>query len=435
MKPTAKLPGIALIAAMGLASCSSDELQEVYEGEGISFNTQVSRAVTTTINNLDGFYVYADGAGYKHMFLTGMKAEKDGSTNNYLLEQKVTWPADLDEISFWCYGPLAAKNYLTPDINATSQHIHNYRVDQSLEDGGLNQHDFVLTYAKANKTPGNQVSLQFHHALSQVEIHARLGENHEQGRRVKIKGAWLVNVNSIGDVEFTEGLADEYHHMRWANLEQPVSYGCMLSNGAALSTNPAPIVANEGDKKERSLMLIPQTINAYAFPKTAEATPSAHEGDIAPIAETGTAGAYILVLCRVETHHNTPVTPEGMAENPAIKADDNNQGHTHQLFPITKDAEGKFIYTEEAYGYTCVPVDINWLPGKKYKYTLQFCGRGSGAGQYPPAILPDGIPVDDTHINTPEDGKKPGDNVLDNEITFKVEVLDWVESTEDIKSK
>ncbi len=62
------------------------------------------------------------------------------------------------------------------------------------------------------------------------------------------------------------------------------------------------------------------------------------------------------------------------------------------------------------------------MPGKKYVYTLEFCGRNSGAGVYPPEPLPDGIPEGEKR----PDDKRPGDPVLDDPITFSVTVSDWV---------
>lgn len=430
MKQNAKLSGIALIAAMGVVSCSTDELQEINAGEGISFTTQVSRATPLTLEGLDGFYVYADAAGYPNMFINGMEAKKDPSSSSgiYLLDSKVTWPTGVNTINFWAYGPLAAKDYLTPSITNLSQHLQNYKVAQSVETGGAGQNDFVVTYAEAAKTPGNQVALEFHHALSQIEIKAKLGADLEEGRRVYVKGAWLVNINSTADLQFQkEGLDADYHHMNWANTANLVSYGCSHSAGSALSQSSATTIVGNDGSNQSSLMLIPQEREKYAFAKAA-ADPSSHEGATAT-AETST-GAYILVLCRVETYHNTPVTESGAAENPAIKVE--GDGHVHQLFPYTYNDKKEFVYQENAYGYTCVPVDIDWKPGKKYVYTLQFCGRGSGAGQYPPAI-PDVLPKGDDIITTPEDGKKPGDNVLENEITFKVEVSDWTEESVDTK--
>ncbi|MDE6190547.1 MAG: fimbrillin family protein [Muribaculum sp.] len=432
MKPNAKLSGIALIAAMGLVSCSTDELQEINAGEGISFTTEVSRATPLTLANLDGFFVYADAKGYPQMFINGMKATKETKSNNiFILDEKVTWPTGVENISFWAYGPLAAENYLTPSITSESQHLQNFTVAQEADNGGENQNDFVVAYTNAKKTPGNQVELKFHHALSQIEIKAKLGDNPEEGRRVKIKGAWLVNINSTGDLQFQESNLDpQYHNMHWAALSGPVTYGRHLADGASLGTEAITLVGNAGNSNS-SLMLIPQEKAPYTFSKAAT-DPSSHEGTAAA-SESNSTGAYIIVLCRIETHHNTPVTTDGEKQDPAIKIEDNGTSHTHQLFPFTYDKDGKFVYKENAYGYTCVPVKINWIPGKKYVYTLQFCGRGSGAGQYPPTNIPDVLPGGENVITTPETGKNPGDNVLDNEITFKVEVSDWEEAPVDTK--
>lgn len=62
MNGNVKLLGMVATASIMLASCSNDELKEVYKGEKISFTTQVkTRATETTLDNLDGFFVYAKG--------------------------------------------------------------------------------------------------------------------------------------------------------------------------------------------------------------------------------------------------------------------------------------------------------------------------------------------------------------------------------------
>lgn len=77
MNGNVKLLGMVATASIMLASCSNDELKEVYKGEKISFTTQVkTRATETTINNLNGFYVYADADNYEDMFINGRPAKK-----------------------------------------------------------------------------------------------------------------------------------------------------------------------------------------------------------------------------------------------------------------------------------------------------------------------------------------------------------------------
>lgn len=105
------------------------------------------------------------------------------------------------------------------------------------------------------------------------------------------------------------------------------------------------------------------------------------------------------------------------------------------MFPV-KDGESTF--NDKLYGYVCVPVSTEWLPGKKYIYNLEFCGLESGAGIYPPENdmtdlkLPDGN-GDYEYVKTiPADsGKKPGDPVLTDPIKFSVSVSPWDEAWKD----
>ncbi len=106
------------------------------------------------------------------------------------------------------------------------------------------------------------------------------------------------------------------------------------------------------------------------------------------------------------------------------KAECPHQG-IHQLFPALQDN----TYDPTAYGYTCVPVGFDWKPGLRHIYTLNFLGSNAGAGQYPPEDHPE-FTTDVTVVPTPDD-KEPGDNVLDNPITFTVDVAGWKNATED----
>ncbi len=90
----------------------------------------------------------------------------------------------------------------------------------------------------------------------------------------------------------------------------------------------------------------------------------------------------------------------------------------HQLFPVSTK------YNAEEYGYTCVPLTIDWEPGKKYIYSLEFCGTNSGAGVYPPKPG-DGFPTDNV-VEAPAD--KEGHNVLTDPIKFSVSVSGWTEA-------
>ncbi len=114
MKSKTKLLSLASVVALGLVSCTNDELKEIYSGEEITFTTKVSRATPTTLKELDGFRVYADADGYSKLFINGLMARKKSTgSGDYELESKITWPVDVNRISFWAYGPENVNIYRT----------------------------------------------------------------------------------------------------------------------------------------------------------------------------------------------------------------------------------------------------------------------------------------------------------------------------------
>lgn len=286
--------------------------------------------------------------------------------------------------------------------------------------GGKNHTDLVVAYTAADRQV--QVPLTFNHALSQVEVRIKKGAGSEEGRVVKIKGAWVVNVHSKGDFQFSSSAANNY--IDW-ETSAPVAYGRKLANPTKLGSATHNVISNEDIGGNKSgLMVLPQTFIEYPFKSAANAV---EDLDTREGIGANNSGSYILVLCRVETFHDYDVNAAGTTENPAVgDRDDGKPGHSHQLFPVTKDSNGNLIFKADAYGYTCVPISGTWLPGKKYVYTLEFCGKNSGAGVYPPDELPDGLDPE-----TPRPGEKdPGTPVLDSAISFSVSVSDW--STENV---
>ena len=105
MNGNVRLLGMVAITTMMFASCSNDELKEVYKGEEISFTTQVkTRATETTLKNLEGFYVYAKADNYADMFINGQEAKKDKESNNgFTITDKdgvgYLWPTGVDRIT------------------------------------------------------------------------------------------------------------------------------------------------------------------------------------------------------------------------------------------------------------------------------------------------------------------------------------------------
>lgn len=401
--------GVIAISSMMFASCSSDEVKEVLQqqDEVISFTTKVvhTRSSETTLETLDGFYVYADADGYKMFIKKEPVNKKEGSV--YEMENSRVWPEDVDELRFWAYGPKNLKLIKEPEINYQNQIFRDYIPEKKATD----QQDFVVAYKdiEREEATGMAVPLEFHHALSQIEIRAY---SPDFNKRVYIKGAWIVNVREAGTLKFDSDMTGEgQHHMNWMAGEVLTSYGWELPTETQLSQKGEnglgdTMIGNQRDKS--GLMLVPQTTGKLAFSNGAATN----------------TGAYILLLCRIEAVHVSDVIDADKTELVKVETDGR---HLHQLFPPIPDG-GKF--DDSAYGYTCVPVDIKWEPGKKYIYNLEFCGATSGGGLYPPKDLPDGLPETKdglTIVDRPAD-KNPGDHILDNPISFSVTVADWTDA-------
>lgn len=406
MNGNVKLLGMVATASIMLASCSNDELKEVYKGEKISFTTQVkTRATETTINNLNGFYVYADADNYEDMFINGRPAKKEaGKDNTFTIKDEnggdYLWPTGVKEVRFWAYGPdnLDTKTAFKPTITTHTQQFETL-LESSMENGGTNQQDFIVAYqnVRQENVTGGAVKLDFYHALSQICINAKCPDHNN--RKVNIKGAWLVNINQKGILSFSESATDTYH-MQWTP-SLPSNFGVKLENLPSLtSANTTLIGQAEGTTgdKSSSLMLIPQKQDKWTTDKP--------------------KGAYILFLCRIEAIHKGTVHSD-KDSNGAIHVE--GDYHYHQLFPTPQSDK----WNRNEYGYTCVGIDIDWKPNHKYVYNVIFCGQGSGAGVYPPIELPDLPKIEGIEIVPNKDKDKVGETVLDSPLSFDVTVEAW----------
>ncbi len=396
--------------ALMLASCSNDEVQEIYQGNEIAFSSRVSRAIPIEKPaDLKSFKVYADAKGYTDMFINGVEAtpETEGSST-YVLPTSYYWPADVESIRFWAYGPTGTDGInITPNITADGQGFEAYKPVSDLKIGGKNHKDFVVAYANVSRkeATGMLVPLTFNHALCQVLVNAKKGT--DESKRVYVKGAWIMNAKASGTLSFNDQDATLTNHMLWSAGTELASYGVELNSETMLTHAGVTLIGGSDDS---NLMLIPQE---YKY----------SEGETIKTKETG---AYIMVLCRVEAIHPGTTHPGGGST--VVEG----SNHVHQLFPVNKD--GTFV--KEEYGYTCVPIDIDWKPGMKYVYNLEFCGNGSGAGVYPPKPGT-GFPSDnvvDRPVKDPDDedsvGKDVGEPVLDDPIRFTVDVDKWTDSTQ-----
>lgn len=389
-----KITSLGLAGLLLATACSNDETQLIECGNEISFNTHVSRATETTTANLKNFKVWANATGFSSQrFIDGLIASKPDGKNYFTFENAVFWPQDVATLDVFAVSPAS----LTASVNANGPTVSNFTPATAAKD----QADLVVAYSQANRSDGTNISLKFNHALSQIEVNATGGVTGvSETKHVWIKGAWLMNVCSSGTLAFDKDKATE-NYMNWSVGSVKTKYGIEFTSVQALDHTSSPLLASGFESS--NMLLVPQQLATWNLDDESDKIANASKG------------AYILVLCRVEARH--PGKEHPGADGAVIVDGDN---HVHQLFPYT----GKF--DEEEYGYSCVPINTKWEPGKKYVYNLSFCGATSGAGVYPPtsdlAGLPDG---DGKYIKVIPADKKVGDPVLDNPITFTVDVATW----------
>lgn len=399
----------ALVAGMGLlsiaASCSEDVTEQINTGSEITFTTRMSRAnIINSPADLKEFTVFAEAEGYEGLFINGETATKEDDSNIYNLASTYRWPSDAQKIEFWAYAPKEPAAETTININGAHQaQITGFAPAEykypSNTNSGASHNDLIVAYSKVPKSDsGASVQLKFKHTLSQIELRAKLGSGNKNAYTVKIKGAWFRNIYGKGDLSFDDS---EDNKFKWANDGTKSLYGYSYNNAITLGLNPTDLLSESNGKS--GLMVIPQDIAQW--------------NNIEADRENSGNGAYILILCRIE------VTHEGDEHNGGDYVGEATNGHIHQMFPTPDDDTS---FNENLYGYVCVPLtnpEGGWQAGKKYVYTLEFCGANSGAGLYPPTgedIIP-GVP------KRPND-KQPGDPVLDEPIKFSVEIEGWDET-------
>lgn len=427
MNTKVKFFGMATLLC-AVTSCSSDELEMVNQGPEITFNTSVSRATETTITNLTEFYVYGHAEGYDELFIKGLKATKQSDSEGkgyYKLSETKYWPNDVENIEFWAVSGADAGNI---NISTSGQSIDDftpkaYNATEANDNSGNSHKDLIVAYTKATKNPS--VSLNFHHALSQISITASSGNTTsttatgttDDTHIVKVKGAWIVNALGKANVSCAHNESGPIDGMTWSTPTGETIYGYEFPTPINLDHTSKGLLSVSHDNS--NLMIIPQDITAWDLDADKKTTD----------------GAYILILCRVELKHEGSTHP---GSDDVVGVDGNY--HFHQLFPYSA------TWNANEYGYTCIPLNnpkdnksnmIIWEKGKKYTYNLNFCSNNSGAGIYPSNTELNGkVPTGEKNgykyilgTNGAPD-KNVGDPVLTQPIDFTVTVDKWESNDE-----
>ena len=256
---------VALASVMLATSCSSeqDTMGGRISNRSILFNPTVphatsSRAVETTIDNLDAFKVTAflPGADNYMENVAYTKADGAWSTN----DGNFFWPTSSEYLNFYAYAPAEpCKMATSEDADGASFSIsHQF---QKLENFSPNaaaaeQKDFIYAYAKGNleENGTDGVDIKFKHALSQITVAAK---NDNKAYTVKVSGVKIGNVMSKSSFSFpsTGGNGND---ASWSQDSQTGEYTTSLSEAVTLGSDATDFK----DQGNVPFMLIPQSLTS-----------------------------------------------------------------------------------------------------------------------------------------------------------------------------
>ena len=377
------------LAALALASCSSDETQSVAQKQSpgaVNFIPAMNGSITRGTIFTDASF--ASSPGDFEVIASGYFYESDPSgtsaaANNITKEYNVTHASGawtLDGSLWWGDASTSAKfTAFAPSEAKTNLSVDKKTLDFAPAGEITSQKDLVVAYNEGSRTAfSSGVPLHFRHALSQIVVRASYKDdpnydlNTYKTKTVKIKQVRFRNIAGSGTLTLPTAVTTsgtEYVPV-WTPAESNLRAfeSTTLSSPLTLNATAQSILGPD----DNAFLLVPQEQDAAA---TLQSHPS--------------TGTYIEAMVSIV------------------------------------DADGAvYPKTAEQYAYIAVPVATNWKGGYKYTYTLNF--SNVACGKVSPNALSGDIP----------DGKAKGDDVVSGvpyPVNFLVTVEDaWSEDTNSV---
>lgn len=349
-----------------------------------------AKSLGTGDNNIsDGGAMYMGSTDAAGVLIKRSDSNTEGSSAGYKfgnVSQGKYWGYDqLADVKYWpknylqflAIGPDGIDNitYSMPATYSSGTNSFTYTADAS----DLTKHKDIIVAAKrqAGSIGNHNVDLTFKHALSQVIFLGKVGPN-QPNLHVRIYSVSLCNVNKTGKFTIpleTNGSLSSLIQSHWgtpsslsAYTIQPMSgettnYIELTANNDATQDGTTVSLMNGGSSDEYKakdpLFLIPQAVTAWDYSsnyidgsKEIVGAGTNAEGQ----ADGTQTGAYLKINCAIYQVDGVPIVGSYSAST----------------------------YTgEDVY----VPLAVNWNPGTKYIYTLNF---GIGRNKYG---VPLGAPI------------------------------------------
>lgn len=342
---------VTALSAAALTACNNDEVLEVNQGRGISFQVATeatTRAAATTTNSIDEFMVW--GFTQEDPAKTLMKdlsVSKTGSEWTYT--GTIFWPAA--PVNFYSISPEPVSGKVSEgavSITSDEQKITGFTVntDQSQQVDLLYAVNKGETKDEHETTP---VSINFRHALSQIVFKAK---NTNENLKVIVKGVKIGNIKKAGDFTYpnstTEsGTITTGTQGSWTSVQTPETFSAGVTELTLDGVQDAQnLTTQNNDIYTGALFMIPQALTPWE-PETTGALSDENKG------------VYFLVDCQILSGTNKDIQ---------VWPSDASQTHAEVAIPASQ---------------------LTWDQGKKYIYTFTF-GEGGG---YVPGEEPDPDPT------------------------------------------
>lgn len=263
------------MAAMFIASCSSDDVVSTNTGRAIDFRTSVgTRGSETTTDNIDKFWVTAIDGNNANYF-SKQEFTKDGAF--FTSSPLYYWPAGT--LNFFAYSPSETDLGATVTINKDTKTLADFSPAAKIAD----QKDFVTATASGTRADNetNDVELTFDHQLSQIEIKAK---NTNTGYIYKVVGVRIGKPVSKGTFAFD---TNKWTLTTTEKTNYAVEYA---TTPRTLTKNAATMMGTANN----NAMLLPQQLVAWA-----SATDKTNNAN----------GAYIALKIQITTKDGARVYP------------------------------------------------------------------------------------------------------------------------------
>ena len=399
-------------AAVALASCSNESIdsqeKRVALNEGTALNIApavqgTTRGTITTDANFTQFRVKASGSDNFYTTSTAEAPSQDAITNgtgsigtsfqetvNLNTSTGKWYIGDTEGTYYWWKSKSMTGSFeaWAPYSTATGAFApgSEYQVKSDLDQ----QEDIIVAYntgAGSDFTSG--VPLNFQHAMSQVIIKAL--NKDASSTKIEVAGIRLNNLKNTGKLASvttpTTSGTFAWPDGAW-NLGSPTAIYNVGSTDAAEPASGITVLTTAATQLTSTpFLLMPQT--------TAKADLTA----------AAVSGAYFSVLIRVTD----------IADNKV----------TYPTWLTSADGVSNVPDAGTLFAYVAVPVDIDWKPGYKYTYTLNFSSTGIGkVDPSQPTDKPDDALKYPTGKDTPA-----GTDIVDGpvQLYFTTTVEEWTD--------